>query len=171
MGRLASFLGALALVCCAIAGVASANVEEGGASAPERAGGNGGLTAPAEGGKLAGLAQAEDPEADAPGIDTPGAEQPEPSPVEPGPDGGAPGSGEPEPGVQPPAPDDRGVDVVVPLPDEPAGERAPTVLATPIVSLPRTGHDTGVVALIGLSLLAAGGALRLLSRRARAASA
>ena len=149
-----------------MAGVASANVEEGGASAPEPAGGNGGLTAPAEGGKLAGLAQAEDPEADAPG----GVDQP--SPVEPGPDSGAPESGEPEPGVQPPAADDRGVDVVVPLPpDEPAGELAPTVLATPTVSLPRTGQDSGVVALIGLSLLAAGGSLRLLSRRARAASA
>lgn len=166
MARLATCLGALALACCAIAGVATANVLEGGASAPPPAVGDGGLTAPAEGGELAGLAQVEDP-----GADTPGADQPEPSPVEPGPDSGGPESGEPEPGVQPPAPDDRDVDVVVPLPGDPAGEPAPTSISTPTVSLPRTGQDTWAMALIGLSLVAAGGTLRLLTRRARAASA
>jgi LPXTG-motif cell wall-anchored protein len=166
MARLATSLGAVVLACCAIAGVASANVDEGGASAPRAAGDDGGLTAPAEGVALAGPAQADDPDADAPDVD-----QPAPSPVEPAPDSDAPAPSEPEPGGEPPAADDRGVDVVVPLPGEPAGERSPTSLATPTVALPRTGQDTGVVALIGLSLLAAGGALRLLSRRARAASA
>lgn len=165
MARLATSLGAVALACCAIAGVAYANAADGGASAPQAAGDDGGLTAPAEGVALAGPAQVDDPDAD-----TPDVEQPAPSPVEPGPDSDAPAPGEPEPGGEPPAADDRGVDVVVPLPDEPAAEPAPTALATPTVSLPRTGQDTGVVALLGLSLLAAGGALRLLNRRARAAS-
>lgn len=161
MTRIAACLAALALACGA---GASAHAWDGGASAPHAAESGGGLAAPTSAPlDGAGAAQVGQPP---PAPDLP---DPEPPPA-PDPDG----TSEPDrvaPDAEPPAPEDRetGIVVPLPLPDDSAGEPDQSgLVAISSGSLPRTGQDTYLLGAIGLLLLAAGGAVRLVSRRARA---
>ena len=156
----------LALIGSGGAATATANAWDGGASAPQPAQPNGGLAAPSGGGTVAGAAQSDPPDAQPP------AGEPTPAPVAPNPDVGTPDGDEtPESGSPPPADDDLGVGIVVPLPGDPTAEQPPAAGTTPVATLPKTGQDTWLLALIALLLLAAGAGARSVSGPARAASA
>jgi hypothetical protein len=159
----------MALIGCV--GAAGASAQDGGFSAPRADGAEGGAAAPRGHADVAEAAQAGEPSPGAPDA----GQQPS-VPVDPDPGAGAPDGAEPGSDPEPPADDDRGVDIVVPLPDDPADERQPAVATTPTTpptppTLPRTGYDVRLLALIGLLLLGAGAGARGLSRPARAASA
>lgn len=166
MARLTACLAALALVSSGGATTATAKAWDGGASAPQPAQAGGGLMAPSGGGTVAGAAQADPPEAQPPEGEA------TPEPVGPNPGVGAPDGDEtPELSAPPPADGDLEVDIVVPLPGDPTAEQPPAADTTPVSTLPRTGQDTRLPALIALLLLAAGAGLRGVSGPARAASA
>lgn len=164
MGPICALATALALGCCATATAASA--WDGGASAPRSQGDGGGLAAPPGQAGVANAAQTQGPEGGEPGAgDLPA------TPVEPGPGAGAPDVDRPGTGPGPRPEDDREVGIVVPLPGDPADDQPPPAAAAPVATLPRTGRDTRLLCLIGLLLMTTGGAVRALSRPARAASA
>lgn len=170
MVRFAVCVAALGLAC--FGGAAVAPAWDGGASAPQPTEPTGGLAAPAEDADVVGIAQVDEPDAGQPGAEQPDSGRPAPAPVVPDPNAGVPEAGQPDGEPQPPPADDRGVRILVPLPDEPAtAESPPAVVPTSISALPRTGQDTGLLALAGLVLLTAGAGLWTLSRRVRAASA